>query len=182
MSRLDRWLEDSARGLARNAGRRSFLARSGRFLMFTLGASALPILPVARADNEPLAMPEDVDGGEGDPASCDYWRYCAIDGFLCECCGGSATACPPGTSSSPVTWVGTCLNPADGQHYLISYNDCCGRGFCGRCACNRNEGERPDYHWYRANDINWCAGNVSQAYHCSVARVIGLASEQQPER
>ena len=127
-------------------------------------------------------MPEEVEGGEGDPASCDYWRYCAVDGFLCECCGGSSTACPPGTTSSPVTWVGTCLNPSDGHHYLISYNDCCGRGFCGRCMCNRNEGDRPDYHWYRANDINWCGGAVNQAYHCSVARVVGLASEQQPER
>ena len=67
MSRLDRWLEDSARGLARNAGRRSFLARTGRRLMFGLGASALPILPVARASNEPLAMPEEVEGGEGAP-------------------------------------------------------------------------------------------------------------------
>ncbi len=182
MSRLDRWLEDSARGLARRSGRRSFLARVGRFSAGLIGASMVPVLPVARASNEPRRLPDEVEGPEGDPGSCEYWRHCAIDGFLCECCGGSATACPPGTSSSPVTWIGTCLNPADDQHYMISYNDCCGKGFCGRCSCNRNEGERPDYHWYRANDINWCGGASSQAYHCSVARVVGLASEQQPER
>jgi len=182
MSRLDRWLEDSARGLARTAGRRSFLARAGRLSLGILGASSLPLLPVARADNESRPLPDDVDGPEGDSADCNYWRHCAIDGFLCECCGGSVTACPPGTTSSPVTWVGTCLNPADGEHYMISYNDCCGKGFCGRCTCNRNEGERPDYHWYRSNDINWCGGAVSQSYHCSIARVVGRASEQQPER
>lgn len=182
MSRLDRWVEESARGLARRAGRRSFLARAGRLLV---GAAALPLLPVARASGQRAAapdLPEDVEGSEGDPKHCDYWRHCAIDGFLCACCGGSVTQCPPGSEMSPVTWVGTCRNPADGHDYLISYNDCCGKGFCGRCQCNRNEGERPDYHWYRANDINWCAGAASQAYHCSVAVVIGRATEAQPER
>ena len=39
----------------------------------------------------------------------------------------------------PLTWIGTCLNPADGVHYIISYNDCCGKTSCGRCLCNRNE-------------------------------------------
>jgi methylamine dehydrogenase light chain len=185
MSRLDRWLEDSARGLARAAGRRSFLARVGRLGIGLLGASTIPILPVARANDEAelnAALPEEVDGPEGNPQDCNYWRHCAIDGFLCACCGGSVTSCPPGTSSSPVTWVGTCRNPADDADYLISYNDCCGRGYCGRCGCNRNEGERPDYHWYRANDINWCAGASNQNYHCSIARVISRASEAQPER
>ncbi len=35
--------------------------------------------------------------------------------------------CPPGTEMSLVTWIGTCQNPADGKHYAISYNDCCGK-------------------------------------------------------
>ncbi len=83
---------------------------------------------------------------------------------------------------SPVTWVGTCRNPNDGQDYIISYNDCCGKTFCGRCFCNRNEGERPMYHWYRNNDLNWCAGTKSQTYHCSTAVVMGLAKEAQPEK
>jgi methylamine dehydrogenase light chain len=182
---LDRWFERSARGMARRAGRRSFLARAGQVLLGAAGVTALPLLPVARAGNEPARVPtpdENIKGPEGDPQKCEYWRHCAIDGFLCACCGGSAIACPPGSEKSPVTWVGTCRNPADGKDYLISYNDCCGKGFCGRCGCNRNEGERPDYHWYRANDINWCAGATSQAYHCSVAIVIGQATEAQPEK
>ena len=28
------------------------------------------------------------------PTSCDYWRHCAIDGFLCSCCGGTQTRVP----------------------------------------------------------------------------------------
>jgi len=183
--RFDRFVEQRARTLARAAGRRSFLSRAGRVLLAAAGLAAVPILPVARAtEGRPRvpAPPEDIDGPEGDPKSCEYWRHCAIDGFACSCCGGSASACPPGSEMSPVTWVGTCRNPADGKDYLISYNDCCGKGFCGRCQCNRNEGERPDYHWVRANDINWCAGAKAQTYHCSVAVVIGQAPEPQPER
>src|SRR5699024_11783589 len=47
--------------------------------------------------------------------SCDYWRYCGVDGFLCTCCGGTATSCPPGAEPSPIAWVGTCHNPKDGK-------------------------------------------------------------------
>lgn len=83
---------------------------------------------------------------------------------------------------APVTWVGTCRNPVDGKDYIISYNDCCGKKVCGRCFCNRNEGERPAYYWYRNNDINWCYGTKSQIYHCSVAVVLGVAIEGQPEK
>ena len=181
---IDRWLENRARGVARNTSRRSFLARLGGVLA---GVAAVPLLPVARAGAQQpdarVARPDErIDGPEGDPKRCEYWRHCAIDGSACACCGGSATTCPPGTEVSPVTWVGTCRNPADGKDYLISYNDCCGRTFCGRCMCNRNEGERPEYHWYRNNDINWCAGASTQVYNCSIAVVIGQATEPQPEK
>ena len=161
-------------------GRRSFFARLGAVLA---GGAAWPLLPVSRAsaDSARAAAPAEVEGPEGDPTKCEYWRYCAIDGLLCSCCGGSHAACPPGTEMSPVTWIGTCRNPADGKDYVIWYNDCCGRTYCGRCFCNRNEGERPPYHPYRSNDINWCGGASSQIYNCSTAMVIGLAVEGQPE-
>lgn len=182
MRGLDGTFEAWARRVARRQGRRSFLARLGVLLA---GGAAVPLLPVARAAAEGPRVPapdEGIDGPEGDPKRCEYWRHCAIDGTLCACCGGSATSCPPGTEVAPVTWVGTCRNPKDGKDYLVSYNDCCGRRVCGRCMCNRNEGERPEYHWYRNNDINWCAGNTTQLYNCSIAVVIGQASEQQPEK
>jgi methylamine dehydrogenase light chain len=186
MTGLDRWMENAARQMARRIGRRGFLSRLGTALA---GGALLPLLPVARglAGTAPItpnaAGPDPgLSGAEGDPTKCEYWRHCAIDGFLCSCCGGSQTACPPGTEMAPVSWIGTCRNPSDGRDYAIWYNDCCGRGMCGRCFCNRNEGDRPIYHPYRSNDINWCSGASSQIYHCSTALIIGLADEAQPEK
>ena len=181
MRSLDDWFEFFARDAARKISRRSLFSRLG---MALVGASTVPLLPVARAAANPArAEPpqESIEGPAGDPTSCDYWRHCAIDGLLCSCCCGSHAACPPGTMMSPVTWIGTCHNPDDGKDYVISYNDCCGRVTCGRCFCNRNEGERPMYYPFRNNDINWCMGSKNQIYNCSTAIVIGAALEKQPE-
>lgn len=169
MTRLDRITEILARQAAQAISRRSILGRLGALA----SAATLPALPVARA----AAQAAKAQVGEtGDPASCDYWRYCAIDGFLCSCCGGSVSSCPPGTEPSPITWVGTCRNPADGKDYVISYNDCCGKAACGRCICNRNEGDTPVYQPQGANDINWCLGTQAGiVYNCSTAVVLGAA-------
>jgi methylamine dehydrogenase light chain len=173
-SLFDDLAERSVRALARRSARRSFLGRLGAILV---GAAAMPLLPVARGaqpsqgKDSKSAKPAD----PGDPAMCEYWRHCAIDGYLCSCCGGSQTACPPGTSMSAVTWIGTCHNPGDGKDYVISYNDCCGKGSCGRCFCNRNEGDFPLYQSSRSNDYNWCSGSsdANIPYHCSTARIVG---------
>ena len=79
---------------------------------------------------------------------------------------------------SPITWIGTCQNPADGKNYIISYNDCCGKTSCSRCLCNRNEGDRPMVRAQDNNDTNWCLGTSSTVYTCSTAVIIGLALEQ----
>lgn len=78
---------------------------------------------------------------------------------------------------SPVTWIGTCRNPADGRNYVISYNDCCGKSTCGACLCQRDEGDRPPYRSDKTNDINWCLGTTSASYHCSTGIVVGVAFE-----
>jgi methylamine dehydrogenase light chain len=166
VSRFDHWTERAARKLAMHVSRRSFLARLGAVLA---GGAALPLLPLARGASAAEAVE--------DPSRCEYWRHCAIDGFLCECCGGSATACPPGTEMSPVTWIGTCRHPGDGKDYIISYNDCCGASLCMRCKCTRTEGEKPVYYTSKNNDLLWCFGTKSRAVHCSVAIVLGLATE-----
>ena len=98
-----------------------------------------------------------------------------MDGFLCTCCGGSHTSCPPGTEMAPMTWVGTCRNPADGRDYIIAYNDCCGKSTCNRCMCNRNEGDLPNYFPSKSNDINWCMGSSNNVYHCTTTILLGLA-------
>ncbi len=166
ITRFDSWVTGRTRASARKLSRRHFLSRLGKVV---IGTAMIPVLPVARTAEATLDLSE-----IGDTQSCDYWRYCAIDGFLCSCCGGSVSQCPPGAEPSPVTWGGTCENPADGKRYVISYNDCCGKGGCGRCFCNRYEGDKPTYYPPKNNDINWCVGTKTNAYHCSTAVVVGL--------
>jgi len=167
LKRFDKVVEANVRSSARAYGRRSFLATTGTVLA---GAAAgLPVLPFDRRANaaEPA---EDMT----DP--CGYWRHCAIDGFLCEQSGGTIRTCPPGSTTSAVSWVGTCANPDDGKNYLISYNDCCGKPAAfGATFCNNNKGERPGYRMGLYNDINWCMANADKGYHCTVSVVMGLA-------
>lgn len=164
---LDRFTSQNSRRLARKTSRRSFVTRLGTLVT---GAAVLPLLPVSRAFSaEPVKE-------MGDPQSCDYWRYCALGGTLCSCCGGSANSCPPGSEVSPISWVGTCRNPVDGRDYLISYNDCCGKSFCDRCRCGNTERERPVYFPSKSNSVLWCFGTESRAYHCTVAAVLGEAT------
>ncbi len=177
--KLDKAVEKISRGFARKTSRRGLLGLVGAFVA---GQAAAPLLPVARAADAPAGgypgvAPQSTGNVQdpGDPTSCDYWRYCGIDGFLCSCCGGSQNACPPGTEMSPITWVGTCRNPADGRDYIVSYNDCCGVDSCGRCFCNRNESDRPVVRPQANNDINWCLGTQSRVYHCSTAVLLGVA-------
>ncbi len=170
---IDRWMQSTARKLAHTTSRRSFL---GRFGTLMIGGATLPLLPVARAADIPQ-VPDDakIPGEAGDPSKCEYWRNCAMDGFLCGYCGGSTTSCPPGTEFSPVTWIGTCRNPADNRDYIISYNDCCGKSSCNRARCNRNEGDKPNYLPSKSNDIIWCMGTSNNIYHCTLTLVLGIA-------
>ncbi len=167
---IDRFFERSSRTLAQRTSRRSFIASVGQALT---GAALLPLLPVDRTARAATRATPATD----DPQSCDYWKYCAIDGFLCACCGGSSTSCPPGTQPSPITWIGTCHNPADKRDYIVSYNDCCGKVSCGNCECNRNEREKPMYRPSRNNDLSWCMANSEANYHCSVSVLLGVAEK-----
>ena len=132
----------------------------------------MPLLPIDRT-----ARAQEPARPSPDEQKCEYWKYCAIDGFLCACCGGTSTSCPPGTQSSPITWIGTCHNPADGRDYIVSYNDCCGKVSCGDCFCDRNEGEKPMYRLSRNNDVNWCMANSESNYNCSVSVILGVAEK-----
>ncbi len=168
MTSFDDRFEYASRRLAMLSSRRGILARFGKLM---LGAAALgPILPIDRSFG---AAPSKDAAAE--PTNCDYWKYCALDGNLCSCCGGSGHECPPGTQVSKVSWVGTCHNAGDGKNYLISYADCCGRSSCGQCFCNSNVGERPGYQMGVHNDVNWCMANTNTAYQCTVTIIVGTA-------
>lgn len=170
MNLFDKLFNESSRQLARRTSRRSFLNRLG---LVTLGLSAAPLLPMARAA-APIAGEPDPSTPEGNPTDCNYWRFCSLDGFMASCCGGSARSCPPGTEMSPVAWIGTCRNPLDGRNYIVSYNDCCGKSSCQRCFCHRNEGEKPVYYPSKSNDIDWCMGKAGVVYNSTVSIVIGV--------
>ncbi len=175
MKWFDHITESLSRKVAQSSSRRSFLSGFGTAL---IGGAAIPILPVARAADNDSQQPAPPAEDPGDPTTCEYWRNCSIDGFLCSCCGGTKTSCPPGTEMSPITWIGTCRNPADGKDYIISYNDCCGKTSCGNCFCNTNVGDRPTYRPHTANDYNWCLGTSSAIYHCTVTLVLGIATKK----
>lgn len=177
---LDAFTTRITRQVARFTSRRSLMARAGVMLA---GTTAIPLLPMLRASAAPAkgkaggasANAADPAAAINDPESCEYWRYCALDGNLSSCCGGTHTSCPPGTEISTVTWIGTCHNPLDGRDYVISYNDCCGSTMCMRCSCNESQGDRPVYTPAKANDIMWCLGTKTQSYNSTVARVIATA-------
>ena len=167
---FDNLFERSTGALADRTSRRSLLGRIGTLVA---GGAVVPLLPVFRVSKTQAA--ESVDWNN--PRSCDYWAYCSVDGVMCSCCGGTSTQCPPGTQPSPIAWVGTCRNPDDGKNYVVSYNDCCGAANCGRCYCNRNEGDTPKYRPDKANSLTWCYGGVAPTYACTVARVVSLAEQ-----
>ncbi|GBU10263.1 hypothetical protein AwWohl_14010 [Gammaproteobacteria bacterium] len=175
MALFDQLSEKIARQASSVGSRRSFIKKLGAAIV----GATIPVLPIARGDA--LKGSESAASGlkeEGDPLSCEYWRYCGVDGFLCSCCGGNVTTCPPGTEMSPLTWVGSCLNPTDGKKYLISYNDCCGATSCGVCLCGRNDDDLPMYRADKNNDINWCLGTGSIVYNCTTALVIGISLDE----
>ena len=176
MKWFDQITEAASRKVAQNSSRRSFLSGLGTALIGS--AAAVPVLPVARAVAAETGQASPPTMDPGDRTSCDYWRNCSIDGFLCSCCGGSTTTCPPGTEMSPITWIGTCRNPADNKDYIISYNDCCGKSSCGNCLCNTNIGDRPSYRPHTANDYNWCLGTDKALYNCTVTLILGVATRQ----
>ena len=185
--KFEKVAEKTVRQVAQYTSRRSFIGKVGAFLV---GSSAIPLLPVGRAmaaeqveDNGypgVASQKNTLPGEEGDPTSCDYWRYCGIGGSLCSCCGGSANSCPPGSEMSPLSWIGTCRNPVDNLNYIISYNDCCGKPKCTRCLCAPNNPEdRPAVRPQSDGaDYLWCLGTQSSTYTCSTAVVIGVALEQ----
>ncbi len=181
---FDSKIEKLARTTASKTGRRSFIGRLGGFLA---GSALLPLLPVDRRSRLGGEVQAATTGNlsrsgfkpqDKDPKACDYWRHCTIDGNLCDCCGGTLTSCPPGSSLSPSSWVASCFNPGDQQTYLIAYRDCCGKQTCGRCNCVNTQGELPVYRPEFNNDIVWCFGaeNDAMTYHCTISPIVGKAS------
>ena len=173
-AKTDASAERMMRHAAQRYSRRSFI---GRAALFMAGTALLPVLPFDQGGRAIAATPNGGKLQDEDPTACDYWRYCAIDGNLCNDCGGTLTSCPPGAEASKVSWVGTCRNPTDGKDYVVSYNDCCGKASCTGTECVNSARERPGYQMSLHNDINWCMANKSMGYHCTVAVLVGQVDD-----
>ncbi len=173
-SGIDRAAEFLARRIAAASSRRSLLARLGAW---TVAAPLFPLLPVGRVQAAPMRAPTPFGAAaqSTDDTQCNYWRYCAIDGYLCTGCGGGVHSCPPGTVPSPTSWIGTCFNPADSKSYLVAYRDCCGQDACAQSMCLGTDGDEPAYRPQSNNDIIWCYGASSLMYNCSTAAIVGMA-------
>jgi methylamine dehydrogenase light chain len=166
-SPIDKLGERLTRRLAGYSSRRSFLARLGTAL---LAGPMLPLLPVARAAAADAPKTDfERNAQTTDATKCNYWKYC---------CGGGSHTCPPGAEPSPISWIGTCVNPENGRSYVIAYRDCCGKPMCSAgksCRCDGADRELPTYRSPLNNDIIWCFGKASASYHCSTAALLGLA-------
>lgn len=174
MQFINKLTEKYSRQIARRTSRRAFLSKLG---IFILGAETIPLLPFARLSHATENVAANSEDSQ-DPTSCNYWRYCGLDGTLCACCGGTHNTCPPGTVPGILHWNGTCRNPADGKNYIISYVDCCGASTCTRCPCSRNESATPIYSNSQSNDINWCTGAPGTFVpSCATALILGVAED-----
>lgn len=175
-SPFDDLSERLTRRLAGYSSRRGFIARLG---MALAAAPLFPLLPVARASAADSPKTDfERNAQVKDETKCSYWKYCGSDGVLCSCCGGGSHTCPPGAEPSPISWIGTCVNPEDKRSYVIAYRDCCGKPACtaGKsCWCDGTDRDLPTYRSSLNNDIIWCFGNASATYHCSTAALVGLA-------
>jgi methylamine dehydrogenase light chain len=182
---FDELFESSARTIASRSSRRSFVVKLGTVLTGTAAIPLLPVLRIGRAEaadpapeNSTIKLPVAGSKSDGpawnDPKQCDYWAYCATDGWLCSGCGGTSSKCPPGTEPSPIAWIGTCKNPGDNKSYVVAYHDCCGKSQCQSAFCGRSEGDTPRYRPQRSNSITWCFGGVSSTYHCTVSRLMSV--------
>src|SRR5512135_1554810 len=84
--RMDALVERLSRTVAQRTSRRGFLGYLGKALV---GGMMIPLLPINRVVEQAQAQTGAQNGaapegeGGGDLTSCDYWRYCGFDGYLC---------------------------------------------------------------------------------------------------
>ncbi|MEV0361670.1 methylamine dehydrogenase light chain [Nocardia fusca] len=176
----------AGRRLSERTSRRSMLSRIGRWTVGASGVAVIGALPVSRAQAAPEPAPEpqvpEYDGSN--PAECDYWRWCNMDGTSCAACeGGGLTTCAPGSKPGAEFWVGCCTNPADGKTYLIAYYDCCGAPSCSNAFCGEPDMQATMYNPVSGStdqEIIWCVSDQSQAYTCTMAPIIGADCQARP--
>lgn len=173
------------RRMSETTSRRSLLSLLGRWAIGTAGVAVIGSLPVTRALAAGGETNTASNGTElfpafdktGDSSTCDYWRWCNMDGTPCtSCAGGGMTTCSPGSKPGAEFWVGCCTNPDDGKTYLIAYYDCCGAQGCSNTFCGQPDNQAIMYNPVSGSfdqEIIWCVSDESQSYTCTMAPIIG---------
>ena len=92
MKWLDDLFERKTRKVAQQSSRRGALIRIGKLMVGT--AFVLPVLPFDRTAQAAAGAARKAANAKPGDQDCEYWRYCAQDGYLCSCCGGTASTCP----------------------------------------------------------------------------------------
>ena len=179
----------SGRRLSERISRRSMISKIGRWTLGASGVAVVSSLPVARAFAQetpaaPAAEPLVPEFDGSNPAECDYWRWCSMDGTSCAACeGGGLTTCAPGSKPGAEYWVGCCTNPEDGKTYLIAYYDCCGAPSCSNAFCGEPDMQSTMYNPVSGSfdqEIIWCVSDQSQSYTCTMAPIIGADCQARP--
>lgn len=182
------------RSMSEKTSRRSMLSQLGRWGIGVAGVAAISSLPVSRAafgaeaapaartaEDSPLYPTFDETG---DSSTCEYWRWCNMDGVPCtSCAGGGMTTCSPGSKPGAEFWVGCCTNPDDGKTYLIAYYDCCGAPGCSNTFCGEPDVMAQMYNPVAGSydqEIIWCVSDESQSYTCTMAPIIGTDCQAAP--
>lgn len=188
--------------MSERTSRRSMLGMLGRWGMGAAGVAIIGSLPVTRAaiaSDLPKSMAPGTGRAAaaaddsslfpafdetGDSSTCEYWRWCNMDGTPCtSCSGGGMTTCAPGSKPGAEFWVGCCTNPDDGKTYLIAYYDCCGAPGCSNTFCGQPDNQAVMYNPVAGSfdqEIIWCVSDESQAYTCTMAPIIGTDCQVAP--
>lgn len=149
---VDDAVEAMSRKLAQRVSRRGFLTLLGKtVLALVAGSIAEVLLPVDRTVQVAEAS-----------SNCSAGMNCGMHGYPCDCCGGTSSTCPSGTTRGSA-WT-RCCGGISGGCKKIWYYDCCGTGSCSSsCSWCSN-----------SNEPNWCGGAGGNAYRCTLA-LIGSA-------
>ena len=144
---VDDAVETVSRKLAQRMSRRGFITLLGKTaLALVAGSIAEILLPVDRTVQQIAEA----------STNCNAGVNCGMSGYPCDCCGGTSSTCPTGTTRGS-SWTRCC--PVSGGCKKMWYYDCCGAAVSCSCSpCNNSNGQV------------WCGG-AGGSYRCTLALI-----------
>ena len=177
MKWLDDFFENRTRAVAQHTSRRSALLKIGRVLVGS--AFILPVLPF---DRSPRAQHGAVDDGKHDPldpiSAASTGATVRSTVTLCTCCGGSDYELPAGNGSVLSDLDRNLRKPGRRQTLSCQLQRLLRRQPPAAAVfVTKTKANDPAYRMGVHNDINWCMGNESSIYHCTVSIILGVSGK-----